>query len=81
MLITSILGIQRGKGCAGAGMGQETRRPGFRASKELQTNYPDRGTSRGGPSSSARGLARKCGQHGERSFPSPPADWGKERVE
>ena len=35
----------------------------------------------GGPSSSARGLARKCGQDYGEAFPSPPADWGKERVE
>lgn len=42
MFPTSILGIQRGKGCVGAGMGQETRRPGLRASEQLQVSYADR---------------------------------------
>lgn len=57
---------------------QEARFWGLRAAagKLLQeTDLP------GGPSGSARGLTRKCGQYYGEAFPSPPADWGKERVE
>ena len=35
----------------------------------------------GGLSSSARGLGRKWGPDDRRTFPWPPADWGKGRVE
>lgn len=39
LMLTSILGKQGGDGSVGVSMGQQTRRPGFGASEQLQVNY------------------------------------------